>query len=206
MSKGNLIIITAASATGKTSLVRKLLKRVSNLQVSISYTTRVPRPQDQEGVDYHFVDTTEFERRATDGDFLEHAVIYDYQYGTSRAWVEAKLAAGIDVILEIDCQGARQIQAQFPKAVSIFILPPSMQVLKERIQKRGQDSPEVIAKRMAAAYEEVKHYNEFKYLVLNADFDQALEELTHIILAERLQCRIQQEILSDLLINLTTSN
>ena len=199
MSKGNLIIITAPSGTGKTSLVRELVASVTNLKVSVSYTTRPPRPKDKPDIDYHFVSESTFQAMIDHQDLLEHAVIYNHYYGTSRRWVEEQLEQGIDVLLEIDWQGARQIMQQFHRVVSIFILPPSMQALERRITKRAQDSSDVIKMRLQAAHEEVKHYHEFSYLVVNDVFETALADITHIILAQRLQCTIQQEILTGLL-------
>lgn len=196
---GHLYIIAAPSGTGKTSLVKALVESVSNIRISISHTTRPIRPGEMDEVDYHFVDENKFTKMIKDQLFLEYATIYGHLYGTSKRWVFEQLENHIDVVLEIDWQGARLIRQQFPQAVSIFILPPSKAVLHERLIKRQQDNPNVIQKRLACADDEVKHYHEFDYLVVNEDFDKALEDLKHIMKAQRLRCLVQETILSPLL-------
>lgn len=203
MSKtGNLFIVAAPSGTGKTSLVKALIEKVDGLKISISYTTRPPRPGDQDGADYFFIDEAQFKQMATAAAFLEHAEVYGYHYGTAKDWVMQQLDAGIDVLLEIDWQGAKQIRALFPPALSIFILPPSMVALRERLLKRRQDEAAVVSERLAMAKAEIEHYNEFNYLVVNDDFEHALSELMCIIRAERLQIDVQERVVADLLAEL----
>ncbi len=184
---GTLFIISAPSGAGKTSLVRALLDSMgSELQLSISHTTRYPRPGEVDGKDYHFVDTKTFEQMVAGKAFLEHAQVFDNFYGTARVSVEAQLANGNDVILEIDWQGAQQVRTAMPSSVGIFILPPSVEVLNERLHDRGQDDDDVIAKRMQDAVSEISHYDEYDYLVINDVFQAALEELSSIIHSQRL--------------------
>ncbi len=192
MSLGTLYIISAPSGAGKTSLVKALLERLSAVMVSVSHTTRAPRPGEQDGVDYHFIDPGEFERLVDAGEFLEHARVFDNYYGTRRSSVLERLAAGEDVILEIDWQGARQVVAAFPQAVRVFILPPDREALQQRLQTRGQDSDAVIRRRMADAVIEMSHYDEYDYLIFNDDFDQALSELEALFRARRLRSDAQQ--------------
>ena len=187
LGSGHLWVVAAASGTGKTTLVKALVAQVDNLVISISHTTREPRPQEMDGRDYFFISAAEFQQLIAQNIFLEHASIYHYDYGTSRAWVMSELARGHDVILEIDWQGALQIRSRWPMAQLIFILPPSLQVLKERLQKRRQDSAIVIERRLAGAVHEIAHYAQFDYLVVNDDFNTALTQLTQIIAAAR--CR-----------------
>lgn len=184
---GTLYIVSAPSGAGKTSLVKALVEAVPQVQVSVSHTTRPPRPGEQDGVHYHFVDTGTFERMAAEGGFLEHARVFDNYYGTARATLFEQLSSGADVILEIDWQGARQVRAALPEAVGIFILPPSRAVLEQRLRARGQDGEEVIARRMRAAIDEMSHWAEFDYLVINDDFGTALEDLKAILRARRLR-------------------
>jgi guanylate kinase len=184
---GNLYIVSAPSGAGKTSLVNALIQRVDHLQVSISHTTRTCRPGEVDGVNYHFTTRAEFERMLEAGAFLESAEVFGNHYGTSQEWVRATLATGSDVILEIDWQGAQQVRRLMPDAISIFILPPSRSALQERLNNRGQDPMEVIEQRMAAAISEMSHYAEADYLVVNDDFDTALQELGAILTAGRLQ-------------------
>ena len=179
--------MSAPSGAGKTSLVKALLDSVSMLEASVSYTTRPQRPGEQAGVDYIYVSTDEFESVADASGFLEYAEVFGNFYGTSTALVNEKLKAGIDVILEIDWQGAQQVRDITKDAISVFILPPSKQVLEERLRARGQDSDEVIARRMYAAVNEMSHYVEFDYLVVNDDFNIALQELTGLIKSQRLK-------------------
>lgn len=189
--QGTLYIFAAPSGAGKTSLVKALLETADNIEVSVSHTTRAPRPGEVDGVNYHFVDVTAFQAMAARGDFLEHAQVFDNFYGTARANIEQRLAAGVDVILEIDWQGARQVRTQFPDSIGVFILPPSRPALEERLRGRGQDGEEVIARRMRDAVSEISHYAEFDYLVINDDFSTALAELAAIVTARRLRTEIQ---------------
>ena len=178
---GSLFIIAAPSGAGKTSLVNALLEKDSRLSLSISHTTRSPRPGETDGRHYHFVSEAEFERMAAAGDFMEHARVFDHFYGTNRHSVAKQLEQGRDVILEIDWQGARQVRAVFPGCCSIFIIPPSLETLRKRLKGRGQDSEEVIQRRMRDAQAEISHWDEFEYLVVNDDFNAALDELIAII-------------------------
>lgn len=192
-ASGTLYIISAPSGGGKTSLVNALLESVANLEVSISHTTRLPRPGEEDGVDYHFVDEKKFKQLIIKKIFLEHAKVFDNYYGTSRVWVEKKLKAGIDIILEIDWQGARQIYKMMPEAIGIFILPPSWEILAKRLRLRAQDEKNIIAKRMAQARNEVSHYHEYDYLVVNDNFAKALADLHAIINVRRLRLEVQQK-------------
>lgn len=196
---GTLYIFSAPSGAGKTSLVKALLEATPGIVVSVSHTTRKPRPGEQDGVNYHFVDIPAFETMVAQQAFVEHARVFDNYYGTSKAAVEAQLAAGRDVILEIDWQGARQIRAWRTDAVGVFILPPSRQALEARLQGRQTDSAEVIARRMRDAVNEMRHYAEYDYLVVNDDFATALAELQAIIQAQRLRRDRQQQALAGLL-------
>jgi guanylate kinase len=200
---GSLFVVSAPSGAGKTSLVRALLEADSGVQVSVSHTTRARRPGEEDGVHYHFVDRPSFERLVGEGAFLEHARVFDNHYGTSRADIEQRLARGRDVILEIDWQGARQVRERLPYAVSVFILPPSAEALEERLRGRGQDSDEIIARRLAEARAELSHYGEFDYLVVNDDFDTALAELRAIVAARRLRRTAQARRHAGLLAALT---
>jgi guanylate kinase len=182
---GQLYVISAPSGAGKTSLVSRLLEIDPMIKVSVSTTTRAPRPGERDGVNYHFVDKATFEQQVTDGDFLEHAQVFDNYYGTSRAIVMQQLDAGLDVILEIDWQGAQQIRQEFAQLTSIFIAPPSLSELERRLKGRATDAPEVIAKRMSEANRELSHYHEFDYLIINDDFDSALMHLHSIFVAKR---------------------
>jgi guanylate kinase len=187
MMTGNLFIVTAASGTGKTSLLRALLAVDTQIIRSVSYTTRQPRPGEVDGVDYHFVDEAQFMRMLRDGDFLESAEVYGARYGTSQTLVDTALQAGHDIVLEIDWQGAAQVRRLYPEAISIFILPPSMKALAERLNSRGQDSMEVITRRLTAAREEMSHVSEFDYVTMNDDFQTALEDLRAIVRTQRLR-------------------
>jgi guanylate kinase len=187
MKKGNLFVVAAPSGAGKTSLVRALVQSVTGIIISVSHTTRSRREGEEDGVHYHFVTPEQFRNMVTAGLFLEHATVFDRSYGTARDPVMERLSEGIDVILEIDWQGARQIRATFPGVVGIFILPPSRATLQARLVARAQDSPETISRRMRDAVSEMTHYREFEYAVVNDTFAQALEHLKAIILATRLK-------------------
>ncbi len=180
-NRGRLFVVAAPSGAGKTSLVRALMEREAGLRFSISYTTRRQRPTEQHGRDYFFVERDEFERMVAAGEFLEHAQVFDNRYGTSRRVVEEALAAGQDLILEIDWQGARQVRAALPECVSIFVLPPSRDELERRLRGRGTDSEEVIQRRLRDAATDMTHWDEFDYVVVNDDFDRALTELRAIV-------------------------
>lgn len=184
---GNLYIISAPSGAGKTSLVKKLIATVENLIVSVSHTTRQSREGEIHGKDYFFVNVDDFRAMQNDNAFLESAQVFDNFYGTAKKTVETNLAQGDDVILEIDWQGAKQVRDLMPNSYSIFILPPSTQILRERLEGRGKDSVEIIDRRMQDAVAEMSHYGEFDYLVVNDDFNTALNELESIIIANRLQ-------------------
>jgi guanylate kinase len=191
MISGNLFIITAASGAGKTSLVKALLEKDARVRLSISHTTRQPRPGEEGGVDYHFVNEQTFLKILETGGFLESAYVHNARYGTSEKAVNAALAAGDDVILEIDWQGAVQVRKLYPQAVSIFILPPSIETLAQRLKNRAQDSEKVIAERLAAAREEMSHLVEFDYVTINDRFEDALQDLIAIVQAQRLKTNIQ---------------
>ena len=189
---GTLFIFSAPSGAGKTSLVKALLENTSYIGVSVSHTTRAPRPGEENGKDYNFVSLDEFKALIEQNAFLEHAQVFDNFYGTSQRWVEQELEAGRDVILEIDWQGAPQVRRLMPDAVTLFILPPSIEELEKRLSNRGQDSDEVIARRMRDAQSEMSHYAEFDYLIVNDDFENALEELRAIVIARRHRLSAQQ--------------
>jgi guanylate kinase len=184
---GNLYVIAAPSGGGKTSLVRALLEREADIRLSVSYTTRAPRPGEVDGVHYRFVDEPGFLARKDAGEFLEHAHVHGNWYATSATWLQKQVAAGHDVLLEIDWQGARQVRKLIGAAVTIFILPPSLASLKERLEKRGQDSPAVIARRLEAAREEMRHCSEFDYVIINQEFATAVDDLAAIVRASRLR-------------------
>jgi len=200
---GQLYIISAASGTGKTSLVNALLKRLHHVALSISYTTRPKRAGEAEGVDYHFIDQNRFDQMMNADEFLEYARVFGKSYGTAKKTVETQLAAGQDVILEIDWQGAEKVRQLMPDSVSIFILPPSLEMLRERILGRNQDELAVIEKRLQAASDEISHYQDYDYLIVNDDFDEALHELEAIMLAERCRTKIQSNKWKALLNKLT---
>jgi guanylate kinase len=189
MGKGTLYIVSAPSGAGKSSLISAMLEKnpVYTMKVSVSHTTRSMRPGEEDGVHYHFVERNEFESLIAQGIFLEHAEVFGNYYGTSRVWIEENLNKGIDVFLDIDWQGARQIRQQMPDAKSVFIFPPSNGELERRLNVRGQDSEEVIAKRMSEAKSEMSHYDEYDYVIVNDDFDAALIDFKAILRAERLK-------------------
>lgn len=193
MTTGSLFIVTAASGTGKTSLVKQLIATTNDLAVSISHSSRTPRPGEIDGQHYHFVSREQFSDMIKKGEFLEFAEVFDNFYGTSEKSVDYMLANGLDVILEIDWQGALQVQKIRPDAVMIFILPPDRQSLRQRLSNRGQDSQAVIEKRLSGSVHEMSQYVNFDYIVINDNFDVALAELKSIILANRLTLKKQQE-------------
>lgn len=181
---GKLFILSAPSGAGKSSLAKALIQDLPHLAVSVSHTTRAPRPGEQHGVHYYFVTREEFQKLAQAGEFVEHARVFDNHYGTARRSIQRLLDAGKDVILDIDWQGARNIKRDMPAAVSIFILPPTRAALEERLRGRGQDSPETIARRMRDAVAEMRHYTEFDHVVVNDVFDGALGDLKAILLGK----------------------
>jgi guanylate kinase len=191
MRSGNLYIIAAPSGAGKTSLVKALLDADPLVKLSISYTTRQPRPGEVDGEHYHFVDETLFMQMLSEGDFLESALVHGARYGTSQTQVERILKAGNDLILEIDWQGAAQVRKLYPESIGIFILPPSIEALRQRLNNRRQDSEEVIARRVAAAREEMSHVAEFDYVTINDIFEVALHDLLAIVRAQRLKRDVQ---------------
>ncbi len=190
--RGTLYTVSAPSGAGKTSLVEALLAQASDLTVSVSHTTRAMRPGEADGVNYHFVSREQFQTMLEAGDFLEHAQVFDNCYGTSGAWVESQLAAGTDVILEIDWQGAQQVRRLLPDTVAVFILPPSREALRQRLTGRGQDDASVIERRMRAAVDEMSHYGEGDFVVINDVFEQALADLVAIVRSQRLRLAQQQ--------------
>lgn len=190
---GHLFIVAAPSGAGKTTLVRMLLDRDPGIGVSISSTTRLPRPGEENGRAYHFVDVQSFLEMVGRGEFLEWAEVHGNYYGTSKLWIESEMAAGRDVLLEIDWQGAQQVRKVFPGAIGIFILPPSLAALKERLSGRGTDSAEIIARRFAAARDEMRHADEFDYVIINDDLQQAFGNLQSVISASRLKYTIQRQ-------------
>ena len=205
---GNLFVVSAPSGAGKSSLIKALLAEHSTasapLQVAVSHTTRNPRPGEENGVHYHFVAHQAFEDMIAQNGFFEHAKVFDHYYGTSRQAIENTLEQGIDVFLDIDWQGARQVKAQYPAAHTVFILPPSITELERRLQGRGQDSPEVIAKRMSEAQSEMSHVDEFDYILINDDFAQTLSEFYSIVMDKRLTQATQKVAHANLIAELLT--
>lgn len=189
---GQLFIVTAPSGAGKTTLVRALLERDPQVHLSVSYTTRQPRPGERDGRDYHFVDLARFQAMREAGEFLEWAEVHGNCYGTSRVWLESEFRAGRDVLLEIDWQGAQQVRRSFPGAVEIFVLPPSLEELERRLVDRGQDSAEVIARRLANALDEMRHVEEFDYVIINNELQVACEDLAAIVRSARLRLPVQR--------------
>jgi guanylate kinase len=202
MKRGRLFVVSAPSGAGKTSLVKQLLADDPQLQLSISHTTRKRRPTEAEGREYHFVSVARFKALEAGGEFLEHARVFDNFYGTSRAFVEGRLRAGKDVVLEIDWQGAQQVRAHMPQCVSVFVLPPSRKALAERLARRATDTPEVIARRLADAAADMAHYREFDYVVVNDDFGQAVADLKRIIAGDGEELRSDRAPLAPLIAQL----
>jgi guanylate kinase len=201
--RGRLFVIAAPSGAGKTSLVRSLMEREPGLRFSVSYTTRPPRPTERPGHDYFFVDRGEFERMVANGEFLEHARVFDNYYGTARRQVEKALAAGQDLILEIDWQGAAQVRGALPECISIFILPPSRPELERRLRGRGTDAEEVIQRRLRDAASDMTHWREFDHVVVNDDFEQALADLQAIVAGQGAGTRRDRAGLAELAAGLT---
>ena len=191
-ARGNLFVVAAPSGGGKTSLVRALLEREPGIRLSISYTTRAPRPGEVDGIHYRFIDEPGFMQRKSAGEFLEHAHVHGNWYATSATWLKEQVAEGRDVLLEIDWQGARQVRRLVGSAVLVFVLPPSLDALSERLEKRGQDAAAVIARRVEAAREEMSHCEEFDDVIINQDFATAVDDLGAIVRASRLRATAQQ--------------
>jgi guanylate kinase len=189
---GNLFVIAAPSGGGKTSLTRALLERERGIRLSVSYTTRPPRPGEQNGVDYHFVSADRFAALKDGNEFLEHAKVHGNWYATSATWLKSQVSAGQDVLLEIDWQGAAQVRVLIPESVHIFILPPSLESLQERLVRRGQDDAATIARRLIAAREEISHCVEFNYVIINQEFASAVDDLTAVVRAARLRTAQQR--------------
>ena len=203
MAKGELFIVSAPSGAGKTSLVDALISETRRLCVSVSYTTRPKRPKEQDGINYHFIGEARFLSMLEEGDFLESAEVYGHHYGTSKKWVAQQLEEGLSVILEIDWQGAAQVRAQFPQSCYIFVVPPSLEALTDRLRKRAQDDVAIIARRMEEAQDVMQHVTDADFLVVNEDFATALEEMRAIIQARGLRVEAQQARLRPLLASLT---
>jgi guanylate kinase len=189
---GNLYIVAAPSGAGKTTLVRLLIEQEAGVHLSVSFTTRPPRPGELDGRDYHFVDAAGFRAMIARQEFLEWAEVHGNFYGTSKKWITERLATGHDVLLEIDWQGAQQVRSAFPGTIGIFILPPSMEELTRRLTGRGTDSADVIARRLAAAQAEMRHVGEFDYVIINASLEQALDDLRAVVRASRLTVAAQR--------------
>jgi guanylate kinase len=200
---GNLFIVCAPSGAGKTSLVNALLEREPDIELSVSYTTRPPRQGEEHGREYHFVDRQTFEAMAERGDFLESAEVHGNLYATSQAWIAERMAIGRDILLEIDWQGAAQVRRLIPSAIGVFILPPSLDALRRRLTARGQDSTEVIERRLANAREEISHVAEFDYVIINRVFEVAVVDLVSIVRAQRLRLAAQLERHADLINQMT---
>ena len=200
---GNLFIVCAPSGAGKTTLVDALLKADSGIRLSVSYTTRQPRAGEVDGREYHFVSQEKFQEMSAAGAFLESALVHGNYYGTSQPWINDQRAAGADILLEIDWQGAAQVRKMMPDAIGIFVLPPSFEALVSRLNKRAQDPPDVIARRIAGAREEISHVSEFKYVIINDKFDEAVKDLVSIVRARRLLATSQLARHSDLINRMT---
>ncbi|SRR6266567_1907803 len=193
---GNLFVVAAPSGGGKTSLTRALLEREKNIRLSVSYTTRPPRPAERDGIDYHFVTLERFMQLKKSGEFTEHAQVHGNWYATSATWLKQQVDSGQDVLLEIDWQGAAQIRKLIPSSVQVFVLPPSLDSLAERLVHRGQDDPATIARRLDSAREEMRHSDQFDYVIINQDFASAVDDLGAIVRASRLrtpQQRVRHE-------------
>ena len=203
MAEGELFIVSAPSGAGKTSLVDALIRENDSLCVSVSHTTRSKRPKEQDGINYHFIEKARFQSMLEAGDFLESAEVYGHHYGTSKKWVTEQLEEGLTVILEIDWQGAAQVRAQFPQSCYIFIVPPSLEALTDRLRKRAQDDDSIIARRMEEARDVMQHVTDADFLVVNDDFTTALDEMRAIIQAWSLRVETQEAKLRPLLASLT---
>jgi len=188
---GNLFIVCAPSGAGKTSLVAELLKADEKIKLSVSYTTRAPRSGELNGREYHFVSKKKFEAMIAAGEFLESALVHGNYYGTSKAWIAEQRAAGSDILLEIDWQGAQQVRRVFPDAIGVFVLPPSFETLVSRLNTRAQDAPDVIARRLSAARDEISHVGEFDYVIINDKFGDAVQDLVAVVRAQRLRLDAQ---------------
>ncbi len=202
MYKGNLFIVSAPSGAGKTSLLKAALAQDDQLALSISHTTRNKRPGEENGIHYHFIHQEQFQTLITQGEFIEYAEVFGHFYGTSKKNITAQREQGLDVILEIDWQGAQQVRKQFTDSISIFILPPSREALAQRLQARAQDDEKVIQKRMSEAINEISHYHEADYMIINDDFDTALFQLVQLFQSMRLSMPLQQQKFTTLLNNL----
>lgn len=200
---GHLFTICAPSGAGKTSLVAELLKVDRGIRLSVSYTTRAPRSGEINGRDYHFVSAEDFQARQAAGEFLESALVHGNHYGTSRAWIAGQRAAGSDILLEIDWQGAAQVRRLMPDAIGIFVLPPSFEALVSRLNTRATDAPEVISRRLAAAREEISHVGEFDYVIINDQFGDAVQDLVAVVRAQRLRRDVQTARLGGLINRMT---
>ncbi len=196
---GNLFIVCAPSGAGKTSLVNELLKADPQIRLSVSHTTRKPRAGEVDGREYHFVTERRFEQMLEQGAFLESALVHGNHYGTSQGWINEQRAAGSDILLEIDWQGAAQVRKLIPESIGIFVLPPSFETLLSRLNKRAQDPPDVIARRLVVAREEISHFTEFDYVIINDKFDEAVQDLSGIVRAQRLRLSAQLARHSDLI-------
>lgn len=205
MDQGNLFVVTAPSGAGKTSLVKELLAADQHVKLSVSYTTRPPRLGEKDGHDYHFVSRETFEAMLGQGDFLESAEVYGNYYGTSQVWITETMQSGKDILLEIDWQGAAQVRKLFPAAIGVFILPPSLETLHQRLRARGQDSEEVIERRMRVAQEDISHVGEFDYVIINHIFAEAVADLCAVFRAERLKVIRQLARHSDLMTKLAST-
>lgn len=189
---GSLYVVAAPSGAGKTTLVRLLLQQERDIRLSVSYTTRPPRPGEENGREYNFIDTDSFRHMVGQGEFLEWAEVHGNFYGTSKTWIVNRIVDNHDVLLEIDWQGAQQVRALFPEAIGIFILPPSLEALESRLRGRGTDSSDVIARRLAAAQAEMRHVGEFDYVIINDSLEQALEDIRSVVRASRLRLGAQR--------------
>ena len=192
MSAGNLFVVAAPSGAGKTTLVRHLLERDATVHLSISFTTRAPRAGEENGREYHFIDVLTFQKMVAAGEFLEWAEVHGNYYGTSQRWISEQLANGRDILLEIDWQGAQQVRSLFPEMLGIFVLPPSLTELAQRLSGRGTDSADVVERRLAAAREEMRHVGEFDYVIINDQLSQAIDDLSAIVHSARLGLARQQ--------------